>query len=185
MQKLEVIKNWRQEGLGMMLSHIGLWLTLVGALQWKLSTTENSLLHHGTHMHTHTHAHTHTHTHTRTHAHTRAHTHTHTHTPSNRLFLIVKLYYAYAIFATYMVQFYVPMDFLEPPLIETVHCLFPHHHARIECPVKIIFRTFVVAITGEFFWGHRGSSLSSLHPAHVAHCVAGYSDSVVEYNLHS
>ena len=94
---------------------------------------------------------------------THAHTHAHTHTPSNRLFLIVKLYYAYAIFATYMVQFYVPMDFLEPPLIKTVHCLFPHRHARIQYPVRIIFRTFMVAITGEFFGGSQG--LLTLKPS--------------------
>ena len=97
----------------------------------------------------------HTRTHTRTHAHTHAHTHTHTHThtPSNRLFLIVKLYYAYAIFASYTIQFYVPMDFLEPPLYDKLRLdyfvyRFPRFHSKIILLIRLAFRTTVVVITG-------------------------------------
>ena len=122
----------------------------------KLSTHENSIILIAKNTHTMHIARTHTHTHT--------HAHAHTHTSSNRLFLIVKLYYAYAIFATYLVQFYVPMDFLEPPIIERLHLarLFPRHHAKIQYLVPIIFRTFLVIVTGEF-GSHGGPSL----PAYV------------------
>jgi len=61
----------------------------------------------------------------------------------------VKLYYSYAIFATYMVQFYVPMDFLEPPLYNHLLFRFPRHHAKLQLLIQIVFRTVMVAVTGE------------------------------------
>lgn len=61
----------------------------------------------------------------------------------------MKLYYSYAIFATYMVQFYVPMDFLEPPLYNHLLFRFPRHHAKLQFLIQIVFRTVMVAVTGE------------------------------------
>jgi len=69
------------------------------------------------------------------------------------VFLIVKLYYAFVIFATYFVQFYVPMDFLEPPLYDYLKStlnlcsLFDHHRGKILYVSRIVFRTTMVIIT--------------------------------------
>ncbi|XP_065886087.1 proton-coupled amino acid transporter 1-like [Dysidea avara] len=53
---------------------------------------------------------------------------------------IVKLYFSYAIFVTLLVQFYVPMDFLEPPLIRRLGV----KHEIIKLSV---FRTIIITIT--------------------------------------
>lgn len=67
-------------------------------------------------------------------------------------FLLTKLFYSYAIFATYMVQFYVPMDFMEPVLHKclNLHKLknrFPTHHSAIKMAAENAFRAVVVMIT--------------------------------------
>ena len=71
-----------------------------------------------------------------------------------RLFNIVKLYYAYAIFASFMLQFYVPMDFLEPPLykklqLDKLMYRYPNHHSKIKLSVQLSFRTALVILTGK------------------------------------
>jgi hypothetical protein len=68
-------------------------------------------------------------------------------------FSLAKLYYAYAIFAGYLVQFYVPMDFLEVPLYSRLrlHHLeyrFPHRRHWVFAIFQLLFRLIVVLITG-------------------------------------
>lgn len=53
---------------------------------------------------------------------------------------IAKLYFSYDIFVTYLVQFYVPMDFLEPPLLSRLG-------AKHENLKRNVFRTVIVIIT--------------------------------------
>ncbi len=79
--------------------------------------------------------------------------HTHTHTSPRSLFLIVKLYYSFAVLASYALQFYVPMDFLEPPLykklrLDKLMYWFPRHHGKIRTLVQLSFRTSLVILTG-------------------------------------
>ncbi|CAI8033134.1 Proton-coupled amino acid transporter 1 [Geodia barretti] len=67
-------------------------------------------------------------------------------------FSLAKLYYAYAIFAGYLLQFYVPMDFLEVPLYSRLrlHHLeyrFPHRRNWVFSTFQILFRLTVVLIT--------------------------------------
>ena len=68
-------------------------------------------------------------------------------------FSLAKLYYAYAIFAGYLVQFYVPMDFLEVPLylrlrLHHLEYRFPHRRNWVFSTFQILFRLTVVLITG-------------------------------------
>ena len=65
--------------------------------------------------------------------------------PTPRVYHIAKLYFSYAIFVTYLVQFYVPMDFLEAPLIAQLGV--KHEHLKL-----MIFRTILVIITGIEFY---------------------------------
>ena len=76
---------------------------------------------------------------------------------SHRAFLVAKLYFAFAIFALFVLQFYVPMDFLEPPLNRIINRLkeryylvyrFPEHHNRLNTVLLLIFRTLVVLVIG-------------------------------------
>lgn len=74
-----------------------------------------------------------------------------------RVFIIVQLYYAYVIFASYMLQFYVPMDFLEIPFFKLIR--LEHHidklmyyrpqlHGPAYWLAQIVFRTILVSVTG-------------------------------------
>lgn len=63
------------------------------------------------------------------------------HTP--RVYHIAKLYFSYDIFVTYLVQYYVPMDFLEPPLVALLGY-------KCEYLKLTIFRTVVVLATGNW-----------------------------------
>lgn len=74
-----------------------------------------------------------------------------------RAFLVAKLYFAYAIFASFMLQFYVPMDFLEPPLNRIINMLkeryllvyrFPEHHNILNTVLLLVFRTLIVLVIG-------------------------------------
>ena len=62
-----------------------------------------------------------------------------------RVYHITKLYFSYAIFVTYLVQFYVPMDFLEPPLTVLMGraCGKKYEYHKLTA-----FRTIIVIITG-------------------------------------
>ena len=70
--------------------------------------------------------------------------------------MIVKLYFAYAIFASFLLQFYVPMDFLEPPLFELIKVdrwmlyYFPRRHALLKTVIQFTFRSVIVIIIGRF-----------------------------------
>ena len=73
--------------------------------------------------------------------------------PPSRFFYLAKLYYAYAIFAGYLIQFYVPMDFLETPLysglrLHTLEYRYPRLGRRAFFAFQTVFRVLVVAITG-------------------------------------
>ena len=68
--------------------------------------------------------------------------------------MIARFFFAYAIFASYMLQFYVPMDFLEPSLFELLKVdrltyRFPRHHEKLKTVIQLTFRTIVVILTGE------------------------------------
>ena len=79
-----------------------------------------------------------------------------------RFFLIAKLYYAYAIFVTFLLQFYVPMDFLEPPLNRAINrmkerfCVqleyrFPEKnkfHNTLNDVLFLVFKTLIVLVIG-------------------------------------
>ena len=78
----------------------------------------------------------------------------------HRVFLIVVLYYAYVIFASFMLQFYVPMDFLEIPFFRltrieqwTDRILYsnPRLHKPVTWILHTIFRTVVVLIIGSTY----------------------------------
>ncbi|XP_064404881.1 proton-coupled amino acid transporter 1-like [Halichondria panicea] len=74
-------------------------------------------------------------------------------------FLIAKLFYAYAIFASFMLQFYVPMDFLEPPVTKGIDWLkekfylvyrYPNHHQLLNTALLLVFRTSLVLLVALF-----------------------------------
>jgi len=51
-----------------------------------------------------------------------------------RVFTIAKFFYGYAIFASYMLQFYVPMDFIEPALYGRIKLdLLPYWFPMKKC----------------------------------------------------
>ena len=71
-------------------------------------------------------------------------------------FLVAKLLYSYATLASFPLQFYVPMDFLEPPIYEKMKLgqlmyYFPRHHNKVKIIVQLVFRTSIVLLTGECF----------------------------------
>ena len=87
-----------------------------------------------------------------------------------RIFVIVKLCFIYTIFASYLLQFYVLMDFLEPPLLDLIRAYpleyyYPRRHELIKTVIRMAFRTILVLITGECAEGRccsaAPSSLSS------------------------
>lgn len=77
-----------------------------------------------------------------------------------RVFIIVVLYYGYVVFASFMLQFYVPMDFLEIPFfklirldskIDRLSYSHPHLHGPAKWIAHTIFRTTIVLITGMLY----------------------------------
>ena len=62
-----------------------------------------------------------------------------------RVFHIVKLYFCFAIFVTYALVFYVPMDFIEPQLFKALEINKLKWRQQI---FQLIFRTVIVIITG-------------------------------------
>ena len=69
------------------------------------------------------------------------------------IFLLAKLLFAIATFASFVLQFYVPMDFIEPPLYEKMRLgklmyYFPRHHDKLKLLIQISFRTTLVLLTG-------------------------------------
>lgn len=70
----------------------------------------------------------------------------------------MKLYFAYAIFASYLLQFYVPMDFLEPSFLKLIKVdrlvyYYPQHHEKLKnlkTLIRLTFRSVLVVLTGEY-----------------------------------
>lgn len=53
-----------------------------------------------------------------------------------------------------MLQFYVPMDFLEPSLFELIKAdrftyYFPRRHEQLKTAIQLAFRTALVVLTGK------------------------------------
>ena len=76
-----------------------------------------------------------------------------------RVFVIVVFYYGYVTFASFMIQFYVPMDFLETPFFKLIQLepfvdflLYsrPHLHGPVNWILRTAFRTIIVLIIGIF-----------------------------------
>ena len=68
--------------------------------------------------------------------------------------MLAKLGIGVAIFITYMIMFYVPMDFLEPYVYKlikldmlTYH--YPRHYNMIQSLVQVMFRSSLVLMTGK------------------------------------
>ena len=76
------------------------------------------------------------------------------HVAFHRLFLLVKLFFSYIIFVAFMLQFYVPMDFLEPivyhKLLKVDHLTyrFPRCHGFIQGLIQNGFRVVIVLLIG-------------------------------------
>ena len=107
-----------------------------------------------------THARMHTHTHTHTHTYTHTHAHMHNFVLPNlsfvcplllsRLYLSAQLYMGYVIYVSFATAFYVPMDFLEPPLLDLLKLSDTHVRSRSARIGKtlfhILFRSGTVVI---------------------------------------
>ena len=71
-----------------------------------------------------------------------------------RIFIITKFFFAYAIFASFLLQFYVPMDFLEPAFygriikMDSFVYRFPRHHKKLALLIQMLFRSVIVILTG-------------------------------------
>ena len=70
-----------------------------------------------------------------------------------RIFIITKFFYAYAIFASFLLQFYVPMDFLEPAFygrikVDRLEHRFPRHHKKLAHLIQMLFRSVIVILIG-------------------------------------
>jgi proton-coupled amino acid transporter len=67
------------------------------------------------------------------------------------LFLMTKILFGYSIFISYLLQFYVPMDFIEPQIsnllkLDKLEYKFPSFHKVLKMLVKCGFRTAIVFI---------------------------------------
>lgn len=73
----------------------------------------------------------------------------------HRVLLIVRLFFCFVVFVSFMLQFYVPMDFLEPIVYEKILKLyilehrFPRHHRVLRLLIETVFRVSVVLIIGQ------------------------------------
>ena len=68
-----------------------------------------------------------------------------------RLFLIVRIFYSYVILATFLLQFYVPMDFMEPPVNKAIERLKEKFHLESDTVNVILlsaFRTVIILLIG-------------------------------------
>ena len=62
--------------------------------------------------------------------------------------------FAYSVFSSHLLQFYVPMDFLEPPFykyikLDYVTYKYPKYHNVIKTAIQLGFRTGFVLLTGK------------------------------------
>ena len=74
-----------------------------------------------------------------------------------RVFLLTKILFAYSIFISYLLQFYVPLDFLEPHLFKAIRLeRFKNKFASgterkvIHTVAQLALRTVIVLMTGEW-----------------------------------
>ena len=73
------------------------------------------------------------------------------------LFLITKMLFVVSIFVSYMIQFYVPMDIIEPLILKWIDQLTNKlpplcmsYQATIKTVLQLCFRTLLVLLTGKF-----------------------------------
>ena len=67
----------------------------------------------------------------------------------HRLYHIAQLYIAFTIYITHALQFYVPMDFIEPPILLKLKLLDTENNKRkkvLRFLVQVAIRTFIVLI---------------------------------------
>ena len=88
-----------------------------------------------------------------------------------RVFHVSKLLFCFAIFVTYMLCFYVPMDFLEPPLLRWLNIDKTMKAKKLS--FHVIFRSTIVAITGKYtchkvFMANRLYCMCAIH-SHTIH----------------
>ena len=65
----------------------------------------------------------------------------------SRIYHIAKLYLCYAIFVTYALVFYVPLDFMEPPLFRRLK-IDKNKQPKRAFLLQTVFRSVLVLITG-------------------------------------
>ena len=63
-------------------------------------------------------------------------------------YIIAKILFAYATFASFLLQFYVPMDFLEPAILEKMK-LNTTTRSEFKVIVQVFFRSVTVLFIGE------------------------------------
>ena len=59
-------------------------------------------------------------------------------------YIIAKIFFAYATLASFLLQFYVPMDFLEPVILDGIA------RTNIKFLVQVLFRSVVVLFIGKY-----------------------------------
>ena len=70
------------------------------------------------------------------------------------VFSVTKMVFAVNIFVSYLIQFYVPLDFLEPYIFKLfktnyLEYRFPRHSELLKSIVQYGFRTVLVILTGQ------------------------------------
>ena len=65
------------------------------------------------------------------------------------MYIIAKIFFAYATLASFLLQFYVPMDFLEPPILERLN---PKSRKDVKFLIQILFRSTIVLFIGKIYY---------------------------------
>ena len=73
--------------------------------------------------------------------------------PPSSFFSLTKLYYSYSVFAGILLQFYVPMDFLESPVyrklrLNLLEQRWPQLEKHLFLIFQLLFRTLAMLVTG-------------------------------------
>ena len=84
------------------------------------------------------------------------------------MYIIAKIFFAYATLASFLLQFYVPMDFLEPPILERLN---PKSRNDIKFLIQILFRSTIVLFIGKIHCanGNTVSFACQTSPQFLAH----------------
>ena len=70
--------------------------------------------------------------------------------------MLVRLFFSYIVFVSFMIMFYVPMDFLEPVVYNKILKLdhltyrFPRCHGLVKMLAQSIFRVTLVLLVGMY-----------------------------------